>query len=57
MSISVVVTTFDRPELLDQALLGITNQTQAPLQVIVIDDASTKDNDPVIAKYPNLNIL
>jgi GT2 family glycosyltransferase/glycosyltransferase involved in cell wall biosynthesis len=42
-TVSVVISTFNRPKLLDEALRTIEAQTVAPLEVIVVDDASNSE--------------
>ena len=56
MTFSVVVTTFNRPQLLEQALKGIEGQLHPPHQIIVVDDASNKDNRAIIRQFSNLTI-
>jgi GalNAc5-diNAcBac-PP-undecaprenol beta-1,3-glucosyltransferase len=56
MTFSVVVTTFNRPQLLEQALKGIEGQLHPPHQIIVVDDASVKDNRAIIRQFSNLTI-
>lgn len=45
---SVVITTFNRPEYLKEALLGIKAQTIQPAEIIIIDDNSTCSYDEVL---------
>ena len=63
MKISVVITTFNRPEFLIEALEGIKNQYCSPHEVIIIDDNSSvsyKSAMPIVdstaAKYYRQNI-
>lgn len=56
MTFSVVVTTFNRPQLLEQALKGIEDQLHPPHQIIVVDDASDTDNRAIIKQFSNLTI-
>ena len=39
-SISVVITTYDKPRLLDQAIRSVLAQTARPSEIIVVDDGS-----------------
>lgn len=63
MKISVVITTFNRPEFLIEALEGIKNQYCSPHEVIIIDDNSSVSYksamptvDSTAAKYYRQNI-
>ncbi|QGX61517.1 glycosyltransferase family 2 protein [Alteromonas mediterranea] len=47
MKISVVITTYNRPHFLKEALVGVSQQTLAPCEVIIIDDCSTEPYDEV----------
>ncbi len=49
LSISVVIPTHNRAETLGRALDGVLAQTLAPLEVIVVDDASTDGTAAMIA--------
>lgn len=49
MNISVVITTYNRPDFLKTALKSVSEQELAPYEIIVIDDCSTKPYDDV---YP-----
>ncbi len=45
LPISVVITVFNRAEMLDRALKSIASQRpRVPAEVIVVDDASTDDS-------------
>ena len=41
LTVSVVIATRDRPDLLPQAVRSAIDQTRAPLEVLVVDDGST----------------
>ncbi|MCZ8528423.1 glycosyltransferase family 2 protein [Alteromonas sp. PRIM-21] len=47
MKISVVITTYNRPHFLKEALVGVSQQTLAPCEVIIIDDCSTEPYDEI----------
>lgn len=50
--VSVCVMSYNRPELLDRALLSITKQTHKNIQIIISDDCSPNENTTnVIARY------
>jgi GalNAc5-diNAcBac-PP-undecaprenol beta-1,3-glucosyltransferase len=41
MNISVVITTYNRPDFLQEALIGVSQQTLPPHEIIIIDDCSS----------------
>lgn len=49
MNISVVITTYNRPDFLQEALIGVSQQTLPPYEIIIIDDCSSISYDEV---YP-----
>jgi glycosyltransferase involved in cell wall biosynthesis len=49
-SLSVVLTTYNRPDALRLALLALADQTQLPNEVIVADDGSTQETQDLIAQ-------
>lgn len=49
--VSVVISTYNRPEKLDLALESVCNQTFSDFEVVVVDDCSTADNYPVLEKW------
>ncbi|MGA2117476.1 MAG: glycosyltransferase [Bryobacteraceae bacterium] len=56
--ISVVMPTYERPRELRLCLEGFRNQTVAPeeFEVIVVDDGSLTDLEPIVADVPGLRI-
>lgn len=48
---SVVITTFNRPAELKEALDGVYAQIEQPLEVIVVNDASSLPYDDVLAEF------
>lgn len=46
-TISVVILTNDRPELLEKALVSIKRQTYPPIEVVVVDDSSVLHEETV----------
>jgi glycosyltransferase involved in cell wall biosynthesis len=52
-SVTVVVCTRDRPELLDGCLAAVAEQERAPDEVLVVDNASTDDATRRVAKRWN----
>lgn len=54
--VSVIIPTYNRIELLGRALNSIAGQTQAPYEVIVVDDASTEDISRKVSEFGMLPI-
>lgn len=59
MTVSVVVLSYDRPQLLAQALPTIFAQRPAPLEVIVVDNPSPRsaDVEAVLAGFPAARLI
>ncbi len=55
MRISVVITTFNRPDFLQEALIGVSLQELSAYEIIIIDDCSTKSYDEVFPLVEKLN--
>ena len=55
VKISVVITTYNRPDCLLEALEGIQSQCRSPLEVIIIDDNSSCSYDSVMPVIESLN--
>ncbi len=49
--ISVICSTYNRPDALDAALSGLIRQTDNHFEVIIADDGSTDDTRKVVAQY------
>lgn len=56
-SVSVVITTFNRPDFLYQALRSVVAQTHPIEQIIVVDDCSPASLDEVLKQFPEQNIV
>lgn len=56
LSVSVIIPTYNRSELLAEALASIAAQTCKPREIIVVDDASTEDVSRTISEFANLPI-
>ena len=60
MRVSLIITTYNRPEALILALMSTENQTIVPEEVIIADDGSTVETKEIIAKFQKdseLNII
>lgn len=55
MKISVVITTFNRPDFLQEALIGVSQQESYAYEIIIIDDCSTKSYDEVFPLVEKLD--
>lgn len=49
--ISICIPTFNRADLLDQALQSVAHQTVKPYDVLIVDNASTDNTAEIIKKY------
>lgn len=58
LTVSLIITSFNRPEALDLVLKSILFQSITPDQIIIADDGSTKDTRETVRKYSaRLNIV
>lgn len=55
--ISIIVPVFEQPELLEEALESIHQQTIDGYEVIVVDDASQTDFRPIIEEYDRARLI
>ena len=49
--VSIIITTYNRSELLIRALNSVVNQTYENIEILVIDDASIDNTSTVVTKY------
>ena len=57
-TISVVIPSFNRAEVLPRALHSVLRQTRSPDQVIVVDDGSTDGTSDLVAReFPTVTVL
>lgn len=50
-TVSIIIPTHNRSMLLREAIESVLAQTFAPIEVIVVDDGSVDDTEPVVAAY------
>ncbi len=50
-SVSVIIRTYNQPALLKEAIESVLNQTLMPAEIIVVDDASTRETPQMMAAY------
>jgi len=51
MKVCLIITTYNRPDALDQVLKSVNNQTKIPHEVIIADDGSTDKTKKLIETY------
>ncbi len=56
LSISVVVNTLDRADVLDDALTGLMQQRHSCFEIIVVNGPSTDDTAGVVARFPQIRV-
>jgi len=56
-TISVVITTFNRPECLDTAIQSVVAQTRPPDEIIVVDEGESAPTRAVVDKYPGVRYV
>lgn len=54
--IAVVVSTYNRPRALDLVLMGLSNQTCLPKEIIIADDGSTKETAELINRWQDAGL-
>jgi len=50
-SISLIITTYNRPDALELVLISILQQTEYPTEIIIADDGSAKTTQKLVEKY------
>lgn len=55
--VTVIIPTYNRAMLVEQAVQSVLNQTYKNIQLIVADDGSTDNTAEVMAKYPQVTYL
>ncbi len=56
-TVSVIIPTYNRSQLLAEAIRSVLNQTYHDLEIIVVDDNSTDDTEKVIAQIRDPRLL
>ncbi|MBN8521971.1 MAG: glycosyltransferase family 2 protein [Alphaproteobacteria bacterium] len=60
-SISVIIPSYNRADLLDRTLRSVSAQSLPPLEVIIVDDCSTDNTDQIMpelkARYADLSVV
>src|SRR5947199_6506358 len=51
LTVSVIIPTYNRAALVDQAIDSVLSQTRAPTQIIVVDDGSTDQTAQLLDTY------
>lgn len=54
--VTLVITTFDRPEYLEQCLASVKHQTLEGFRLVVLDNASTADYSGVLDRFRDLRL-
>jgi len=54
--VSVVLTTYNRPDVLPNAIRSVLNQTYPHLELVIVDDASTFDSRAIIEQFEDSRI-
>ncbi len=55
--ISVIIPTYNRAHTLPMAIESVLAQTNQPREIIIVNDGSTDDTQPVLSNYPGLCII
>jgi glycosyltransferase involved in cell wall biosynthesis/SAM-dependent methyltransferase len=56
-SVAVVITTFNDAHFLATALSSVVAQREAPREIIVVDDGSDENPEPILADFPGARLL
>jgi glycosyltransferase involved in cell wall biosynthesis len=57
VEVSVVITTFNRPDYLEKAIRTVINQTFKDLEILIVDGANSKNNKDVVEQFNDRRIL
>jgi glycosyltransferase involved in cell wall biosynthesis len=50
--VSAIIPTHNRADLLPRSLESVINQSYSPIEIIVVDDASTDNTEQIVREYP-----
>jgi len=53
MTVSLIISTYNRPEALDRVLAGVTRQTRSAREILIADDGSAEPTRELIDKWKN----
>lgn len=57
VTVSAVITTHNRCDLLKRAIESALNQSISSKEVIVVDDASTDETPTIVSSYPSVTYI
>lgn len=55
--VSVIIPTYNRAHIVEDAIISVLNQTYPFVQLIVTDDGSVDETDALLAKYPQITYI
>lgn len=55
--VTVIIPTYNRPKYVSRAIQSVLNQTYPSIEIIVVDDASDADLQPIIDQFPSVSFL
>lgn len=55
--VSVIIPTYNRAHIVEDAINSVLNQTYPNVQLIVADDGSTDETDAIMSKYPQVTYI
>jgi glycosyltransferase involved in cell wall biosynthesis len=54
---TIVITTYDQAQFLDEAIASVERQSVPATEIIVVDDGSTDDPAAVVARHPGVRLI
>jgi glycosyltransferase involved in cell wall biosynthesis len=55
--VSVIIPAYNCAKFIEETLASVLNQTQAPFEILVINDGSTDNTAEVVSKYPQIRLI